>query len=228
MNRSIVTRLVAKDLYFYRWLIAIAVLVGFASIALMGVGPGDSVKTGMNLGVILFMTDVIALGIFIVMFGLFKERQDKSLLFVLSLPVSPMQYGIAKVASALIAFLVPWAVLTAATIALTAASDGAPDGAIPAFAAMMTFFLANFCLLLALVLVTQSERWAIAGILVTNTAVPAFLGVLYRLPDIAAHQQSTTAVWSTTALTIIAVAVAAAALSLGTALYIQSRRRDFV
>ena len=40
---------------------------------------------------------------------------------------------------------------------------------------MLLFFLANFCFLLSVGLVTTSEFWAIAGILGTNTAVPVFM-----------------------------------------------------
>ena len=157
MNRSISGRLIAKDLYLYRWLIIAAVLIGTAALPLMRLGPGDGVRSGVNLGMILFITNVIVLGIFIVMYGVLKERQDKTSLFILSLPVSPMQYTTAKVGAALLAFLAPWLLLTGGTIALILLSDTAPDGGIPSFAAMMTFFLCNFCVLLALVLVTTSE-----------------------------------------------------------------------
>lgn len=228
MNRSIVGRLVAKDLYLQRWLIVAATLAGLVSLPIMQLGPGDGVTTGINLGVILFMTTVIALGIFVVMLGVFRERQDRSLLFVLSLPVSPRQYAIAKTLSALLAFGLPWAVLTFGTAGLVLLSDSAPDGAIPSFVAMMTFLFANFCVLFALVLATTSERWAIAGILVTNTAVPAFLGLVLRLPGVAAHAKAAAPVWSPTVLAIIGIALAVAFAAIAFAILARSRRRDLV
>src|SRR5262245_1361248 len=121
MKRSIVSRLIAKDLYLYRWLIVGALIAGMASLFISRYSGGDNVTTGLNVGILMFMSTVIAFGIAISMIGILKERQDKSQLFVLSLPVSTRQYSIAKVGAALIAFLVPWFVLTAgvfATIAL--------------------------------------------------------------------------------------------------------------
>ena len=87
MNTSVFARLVAKDLYLYRWFALFGTLAGLATLPLMGAGSGMIV----TLGVIGFITNIIVTGVFIVMFGLFKERQEKSLLFVLSLPVSPVQ-----------------------------------------------------------------------------------------------------------------------------------------
>lgn len=226
MSVSITRRLIAKDLYLYRWFVAAALLAGGLAVILMPAKPGDG--DGVNLGFIVFITAVIALGIFIALYGLLKERQDKSLQFVLGLPLSAAQYAAAKVAAALIAFGVPWVILTLGITVLTFASDGAPDGAIPPFLAMMAFFLANFCLLLALVLATMSEAWAIAGILITNTAVPVVLGVIFGLPGIAEQRQQEALVWTPEILAVIVISVAVAVVSLALALYIRSRKRDIL
>jgi ABC-type transport system involved in multi-copper enzyme maturation permease subunit len=223
MNRSIVWRLIAKDLYLYRWLIAGSLLAGFASLPISGAGSATRI-----IGLILFMTSIIALGIFIAMYGVLTERQNKSLLFVLSLPLSPMQYTVAKVAASLIAFLVPWVVLGATAVGVAVAFDPPPDGSIPLTVAMMFFFLANFCVLLALLLITRSEYWAIAGILLTNFGIAAYMNIVSQLPSIAEHNDGPVAVWSTTVLTIIAIEAAVAALSLGLTFYVQARRKDFV
>lgn len=218
MNRSIVGRLVAKDLHLYRWLIAGAVVAGFASLAISTVVPGDNVSTGLNVGILLFITTIITFGIFIAMVGILKERQDRSRLFVLSLPVSPAQYAVAKVAGALVAFLGPWLVLTGGVVLLNLLGGGDP-GKIPTFVVMMTFFLANYCVLVAVVAITLSEVWAIAGILVTNTAVPVFLAWLGGLAATA---------WSPAILSILAVLVGVILLSLALAFTVPARQRDVV
>ena len=222
---SLVGRLVAKDLYFYRWLIVGTLLAGVASLAASRFEDGDGVSTGPNLGILLFMTTVIAFGVSLPMI-LLKEHQTRTSLFVLSLPVSPAQYSFAKVAAALIAFLVPWLGLTAGVVVLTAAS-AAPDGPIPFFVAMMTFFLGNFCVLTALTVITMSELAAIAGILVTNVSVTVFLVVIGRLPGIAEHREGDMAVWSPEILIVLAAELAVILRSLALAFYLPSRRRDF-
>jgi hypothetical protein len=226
-GRSIVGRLVAKDLYLYRWLIAAALVAGAASLVLSGVSEGDNVRTGMNAGFVLFLTTIIAFGIAVAMIGLLRERQEKSQLFVLSLPVSPAQYQAAKVVAALVAFLGPWALLTGGVVALTLGSD-LPDGGIPFFVAMMTFFLGNFCTLLALIAITLSELWAVAGILVTNVSVTFFLARIGSLPEVVAHRNDAAATWGPAILTVLAVEAAWIALALALAFYLPSRRKDLV
>jgi ABC-2 type transport system permease protein len=227
MNRSIVGRLIAKDLYLYRWLIAGALLAAVASLVLSGFDEGDNVRTGLNLGFLLFITTIIAFGIAIAMLVILKERQDRSQLFVLSLPVSTAQYAIAKVLAALAAYLVPWLALTAGVVVLTVAS-GRPHGGIPFFVLMMTLFLGNFCLLMAVIVITMSERWAVAGILLTNVAVTVFLVEIGNLPGVAGRAEDAVATWSPTVLTVLAVEVVWILLSLGLAFALPSRKKDFV
>lgn len=220
MNQSIVRRLIVKDLYLYRWMIIVALVAGIASLFVSGIHE--------TIGVILFLTNMVALGIFIAMYGILVERKEKTLLFVLSLPVSPMQYTTAKILAALIAFLIPWIALLVATVGVNVALDPPPDGNIPFTVAMMTLFLANFCILIALLLITGSEPWAVAGIMVTNFTVPVFMGTVRSLPGIAEYVDGPVAVWSAAILTTLGIQAAAIVLSLGLAFYVQSRRADFI
>jgi len=226
MNRSIAARLIAKDLYLYRWLMVLAVVAGFLSFVVSRFSSGDHVTTGMNAGILLFITTVIAFGISIPMLVL-KERQDKSQLFVLSLPVSPAQYSIAKVGAAVVAFLLPWLTLTGAVVLITVLSDR-PDGGLPFFVLMMTFFFTNFCLLMALTVITMSEMWVVAGILVTNISVPLFLSKVAGHPGIAGRSRDAVAVWSPAFFTILAIELALILASLALAFYIPARNRDFI
>ena len=221
MSKSIVWRLIAKDLYLYRWLIAGTLLVGLASIFVSN--AGGAFRT---IAFILVVTCIVALGVFLGIFCVLTERQTRSVLFVLSLPVSPMQYTTAKVAASLIAFLITWVGLTGTIIWSTIAFDPPPDGSLPSAVAMLLFFLANFCFLLSVGLVTTSEFWAIAGILGTNTAVPVFMTTV--LPVIAVGNDGPVAVWSPAIMTTLAIEVAVIVLSLSIALYVQARRKDHV
>jgi ABC-2 type transport system permease protein len=220
MSASMVRRLVAKDLYLYRWMMVCATAAGFASLFISGIHE--------TIGVILLLTTVVALGVFLAMFGILVEQKEKTLWFVLSLPVSPMQYTIAKITAALIAFIIPWLLLLVTIVAINVAMDPPPDGNLPFTVAMMTLFLANFCVLVALLLVTGSESWAIAGILVTNLSVPVFVDVVRRMPGIGEYVDGPVAVWSPTILAILGIQAAVIALSLGAAFYLQSRKKDFI
>lgn len=220
MNTSMIKRLVTKDLYLYRWFIVGATLAGLASLWV-------SSLHGMT-GLILFMTTIVALGIFIAMYGILVERKERSLLFVLSLPVSPLQYTVAKVLAALIAFLVPVLVLAAVAIGLNLAFDPPPNGEIPTTVTMLGLFVANFCFLVALLLITGAEAMAVAGIVLTNLTIPIFMNTVYGLPGVREYVQGPVAVWSPTILAILGVEALVAVLSLAVAFYVQSRRTDFI
>jgi ABC-type transport system involved in multi-copper enzyme maturation permease subunit len=223
MNGAIVWRLITKDLYLYRWLIAGSLAAGLLSLVIAGINDMSG-----NIGFILLLTSIVALGVFIAIYGILTERKEKTLLFVLSLPISTKQYATSKVAASLIAFLVPWVILTVMIVTLTLAFDPPLDGRLPFTTAMMLFFLANFCVLVALVLSTASEFWAVAGIVVTNLAVSVYLTTVTKLPGIQEHIEGPVAVWSPTILTIIAVEAAVIVISLWLTLFVHSRKKDFI
>jgi hypothetical protein len=223
MNGSIVWRLIAKDLYLYRWLIAGALVAGLASLPVAG-------REGAvgNIGLILMMTAIIAMGIFVAMYGVMTERQSKSLLFVLSLPISPMQYSIAKVTASVIAFSIPWVAVLVTTVGIAVAFEPRPDGHIPFLVALMVFMFANFAFLLMLLLITRSEYWAIAGILGTNFGVAAYMNIVPRVLGLSETTELADAVWSPAILTTIGIEIAVVLLSLAIAFYVQAKRTDHV
>ncbi|MBD8527413.1 ABC-2 transporter permease [Pseudoxanthomonas sp. CAU 1598] len=214
--------LIAKDLRFYRSWIVATVLVGVVALWLSGSSEAGG---GPSFGFILFMTAVIAFGVLLSMLGIYKERQDRSHLFVLSLPITPAQYMTAKVWAATIAFLVPWVVLTGFVL-LSTLLTARPDGGLPFFVALMLFFLLNFFVLLAIVVVSLSEVWSIAAILLTNLTVTPMLSWLYRLTEQAQRAQAADAWWSADVLAVMAAELLLAAIALGLALTLPSRRRD--
>jgi ABC-2 type transport system permease protein len=223
MSNSIMWRLIRKDLYLYRWLIGGALVAGLASLVITGLN--DMSRT---IGFILLLTSIVALGVFIAIYGIMTERKEKTLLFVLSLPISTTQYTVAKVASSLIAFLIPWLVLTVTMVVLTVTIDQALDGRLPFTITMMFFFLANYCVLIAVLLISGTEVWAVVGIVFTNVLVSVYLTTVQRLPGIGEHVDGPIAVWSPTIFTILGLEAAVIVLSLGLTFFIQSRKKDFV
>jgi ABC-type transport system involved in multi-copper enzyme maturation permease subunit len=199
----------------YRWVMVGAVVAGVLSLIVSVADGRDNVTTGLNVGFLLFITTVITFGVIVAMFGILRERQDHSRLFVLSLPISAGQYALAKVTAAVAAFVIPWSLLTAGVLGLTIAT-GQPTDGLPFFLALMLFFLCNFCLLTAVVVVTMSEVWAIVGILVTNTSVTLFV------VNIAAWNVG----WDSTLAAIVAAELTVALSSIAMALYVPSRRHD--
>ncbi len=125
MNSAIIRQLVLADLYLLRWMILGAVAGGAAAIALMPLG-----RVPAYVGSVLLICVLVILNIFLVMSGIVQERKDKVQVFLLSLPISPMQYTAAKIASNAIGFVVPWLLLTAAALVMIRVS-WIPDGIVP-------------------------------------------------------------------------------------------------
>lgn len=226
MSNSMVWRLITKDLYLYRWLIVGALAIGIASLFALGIGASVAGNAGESFGLILLLTSIVALGVFIAIYGILTERKEKTLQFVLSLPISTKQYTTAKVLASLIAFLIPWGVLTVTVVGLTLA--GPEEGRLPFSVAMMFFFLANFCVLLAIVLNAASEFWAVAGIIVTNVSVSLFMTTVTRLPGVREYQEGDVAVWSSSILAVLAIEAAVIVLSIVLAFFVRSRKKDFI
>ena len=222
MSKSITSQLILKDLYLFRWFMVGA--VGGSVIAL--VAP-RMLGVSSDIGLILMLTSIGALAAFIAIYGIMIERKEKSLLFIMSLPVSGTQYAFAKVAAALIAFLVPWLLLFIAVVSLTLGFDSVPNGRLPSTVALMMFLLANFSLLVAVMLTVRSEAGAVAGILLTNIFISVYMTTVYTRPGITQHLAGEAIVWSPTVLGILGGEVAVIVVSLAFAFFIQSRRKDF-
>jgi ABC-type multidrug transport system permease subunit len=222
MSRSIVTRLILKDLFLLRWFIASAVVAGGSALALMPLG---GITT--YVGSVLLICAFIVLNIFLVMSGVVQERKDKVLLFVLSLPVSTTQYLAAKVTANAVAFLVPWLILTAVTFVVIDVT-ALPNGILPYWLAILVYLLAYYLALLGTSLVTDSTGWHAAAITAGNVSVNFLIVFLLGLPSVVANRDAPAAVWTADILTIVAIELAAGAVVLGLGMYFASRRSDFV
>jgi hypothetical protein len=222
MSRSIVTRLILKDLYLVRWIIAGAIVAGGVSLAVMPLS-----RTAGYVGGVSLICALIVLNIFLVMSGVIQERKDKVLLFVLSLPVSTTQYLVAKVVANGLAFVLPWLVLTAGTVAMIDAT-AIPNGILPFWMTVLVYLLIYYCVLLAVALVTDSTGWHAAAITLGNVSVNFLIFFVLGLPSVAANHDAPAAVWTADILAILLVELAVGAAALGLGIAFASRRSDFV
>ena len=64
-----------------------------------------------NIGMLIWLTTIIAFGVMLAMLGIANERKERALQFVLSLPLSHGDYVRTKMLGLMLCFLVPWIVL---------------------------------------------------------------------------------------------------------------------
>lgn len=219
-----VARLVAKDWHFNRGPIAAYVTVGLGSIALLG----QPHEAAFYAGTVLLLTVLIAIGIHLTMSTVVRERQDHTLAFVLSLPVSPHQVTAAKLIANLAIFGTAWLMLVVATLAVIAARAPIPDGLIPYALVVLVQILAGYCLMLAVAIVSESMNWTIGAIVTGNLLLQATLYGTARLPAVAALLKTDTIAWPAPVPAILFGQLAAISCALALTFYLQARKRSFL
>jgi ABC-2 type transport system permease protein len=215
-------KLIAKELYVNRWFIGSGAFAAVVSIAVTTIG-----KMGFNVGALMWLTTIIALGVMLAIYGVMNERKEHTLQFVLSLPISTADYVRAKLIGLLLCYLVPWIVGSAAAVAVVLLTDMA-DGMLPYAVLLCVFMLMNFALILSAVLHATTESIVTASIVVTNMLVSIFMFTVASLPDIGSHMSDARPAWNDTFFTILILELCVLGIALALPFVFAARRRDFL
>lgn len=225
MKGSMIPRLIWKDWQLHR-------KTAIASLGTGAVALGVYLNSGKNLlgllSIVAFFITIVVLSCMIPSACLANERKHHTMAFVMSLPVSPLQYTAAKLASALVLFMLPWLTLVIAGTSIILSRADIPKGLIPVFLALCVLVMAGMSVLAAVSLVAESEGWVILA----NVGVNVSYSFAWVFIAINAHiktaLQSPTPVWDSTILSMLGGEFAFIALVLGLAFFLQSRKRDFI
>jgi ABC-2 type transport system permease protein len=224
MNAQAIQILFLKDLFLGRWPL-FGYLVGGLLSALVTCLPG---QTAGFIGFIMMVTVTIAAGIHLIGVLLLAESADMTRTFVMSLPISLLDYSLAKIAVVLVAFLIPWLGMLACLTVLVFVVPEAKPGILPFLVLMFLFMLAGFSLQLVTAVVTESTGWTIFVVVLGNVLLNLFLKTLNEHPVIASLAKSETLSWPPMVVQIMMIEVGVILVALGVALAFQIRRRDLV
>ena len=216
-------KLIAKDFYLNRWLIVGSTVAGVVALLIAAEG-----KMRFNIGMLMWLTTIVAFGVMLAMFSIGNERKERTLQFVLSLPLSHGDYVRIKVVGLLLCFLVPWTVLSVGAVVLVTVMPNLPDGLLPFAVLLSGFFLANFSFVLCGALHTKSEGLISALITVTNMGITLFIFMVGALPSLNDHLQGPVPVWNSTFWIVLGAEIATLAITLSLPYLVAARRRDFV
>ena len=216
-------KLIAKDFYLYRWLIIGSTAAGLVALAIAAEG-----KMRFNIGMLTWLTTLVAFGVVLAMLAIASERKERQLLFVLSLPLSHGDYIRIRVIGLFLCFLVPWAVLSAGAVTLIAVMPNLPDGLLPFAVLLSGFFLANYSVVLCGALHITSEGVMTLVIIVTNMNVTLFMFMVGALPSLNEHMQGPVPVWNSTFWIVLAAEAVTLVVTLSLPYLVAARRRDFV
>jgi ABC-type Na+ efflux pump permease subunit len=224
MNYSMIKILMFKDWYLQRWSVAASLLGGVVALGIVCTGG----NAAFFMGLLLLITCLIAVGAQLAVATMVNERKEQTLAFVMSLPISYREYTVAKLLGTLLVFMVPWLVLVLGSLALFAVPHGVPHGLLPFAIIMSTEILVSTCLVVCTALVTESQGWTVAAIMVGNIAINVIGYFVAHVAGIAKGMGGSTVSWSSAASTVLLSEFALIALFLILTFFFQSRKIDFL
>jgi ABC-2 type transport system permease protein len=224
VTSSVIGHLILKDWRLNRPLISLCIGVGLIALVIAQYG-GQVVRL---LGSVWFFVSLCILGSMLPGSAILNERKKQTLAFVMSLPVSSVQYAIAKALSTSAMFLVPWLTLLISALVLIEAGQSIPHGTIPMLLIVAMLPLVAFCLICATALVGESEGWLLGASIVCNSSYWFVWYLLARIPSLTANWTGPVAVWNEAAIIVLSAELGSIAFIVGLALFLQSRKRNFI
>lgn len=225
MNSQVILRLIQKDWRLNLPVIVLCTIGGVAALGVLFIGG----QTPIVLGAVFFFISIVFCASFLPMSSIVNERKKQTLAFMMSLPVSPAQYGFAKLISTVGMFLIPWLTLIAAALYTILGRHVLPYGTIPTALILAAVPFIGFCLITGTALVSDSEGWGIAATAVVNSTYwIAWFLLVSHAPSLTATWTSPVVVWNSAAVDTLSAEFGFIALILFLTMLLQSRKRDFV
>ena len=222
MNLQAIRILVLKDLFLSRRPLFAYFVAGLASSAVACLPE----PTLAFVGFILVITVAIAAGIHLIGTLLLAETTDQTRLFVMSLPISLLDYSIGKISVVLTTYLIPWTAMFACLTMATFVLD--KRGSVVVLPAIFLYLLGAFMLQLVTAVVSESVGFTICVMVGCNVGLNVLMMKLFANPEIVAVTKSDVLTWPIIVVQIVAVELVIIAVSLGLAFLFQTRKRDLV
>ena len=222
-NMQMIKRLVIKDWELMKKTIAAYLVAGIVTIGIMGMANA----VAFNVGATLMITLLIVIGARSAIESVVNEKKEQTLPFILSLPVTPQDYAFAKLLSNLLLYVLPWLILVVGMVAVIV-STPIYNGVIPLVVLVSLYIFASYCCYLATALLTYSEGFTIAVMIVTNLLLNGFIIVLLRLPEINQTFEAASASWNSLSVSILLAEIAFIVVTLFLTGYLQKRHTNFL
>ena len=222
MNTQAIRILFLKDLFLSRKPL-FAYFVGGLICAALACTPVEIISFT---GFILAITIAIATGMHLIGSLLLGESSEHTRLFIMSLPVSLLDYSIAKIAVVLTTYLIPWCSMLALFTVLSLIVPGAKPGAVAVVPTIFCYMLAAFTTQVVTAVITESLGWTIGIVVAGNVLLNVFLKTIFENEIISAAAKSDVLTWPPIVLQILAIEIAIVIVAVCVALVFQSRRRD--
>ena len=221
--KPIVYELIRKDWELNRVALGAGIVLGILAIGITCFGGTVLVV----IGVVCFYSVMGVLGSTLPK-NIYDERKNQTMTFIMSLPVSAIEYTIAKMISTIGIFLVFWLTLVGVAATMILTRKEIPDGLIPLMLVLSSLILLGFVLICSVGMVQENESWVIATVILVNVSYSLGWYLLIRIPEIGRDAFHPKIVWNPILVTTLGVEFTLIALLLGLTLLLQARKRDFI
>jgi ABC-2 type transport system permease protein len=208
LNTSVIRLLVFKDWQLFQKQLALYVLAGIVALCFLALAK----PWAFYVGSLMLLIVVVSSACFSISTSLVVERKEQTLAFVMSLPVSPLDFTVSKLVGNLLTFLVPFGVLLAGSLAVVLLTP-LPDGLFVYTLLIFAWLLFAYAVSLAVAMTVESEGWATFAMIGSMVLINPYIMGLGQLDAIRTYTGKDAIVWTTptvaimTTLALLAVAV---------------------
>lgn len=224
MNNLLIKKLVQKDWYLSRPGVYGCLLLGFGGLVGYLLGGFYGVYLGaiaLDIAVVMLMfLQVNAIVIF--------EHKEQTLAFLLSLPVSNLEFTVGKALIGLGSYFFAWLLLYVSAVAVLTIRIDLGNTIIPYFTMLYVGVLMFYCLSFAVAMVTESEALANAALAAGNVIIQVSIGLGMTFSVFQESIKSPTILWNAPVLTALLIEIGVIVLSIAAMFYFQLSKKDFL
>lgn len=221
-NLPLIRLLVVKDWQLFQKQLAAYVLAGIVALALLGLAR----PWAFYLGSLLLIVVLVAASCMSISNSLLVERKEQTLAFVMSLPVSPLDFTLAKMAGNLLTFGVPFLVLLVGTLTVILTTP-LPDGLVVFTTLLYGHILLAYSISLLVAMQVESEGWNVFAMIACNLLINPLIMLLGQVDAIAKPAGGEAIVWNLPALGILSAQLLLSLAALGFTLWWHGRKAAF-
>jgi ABC-2 type transport system permease protein len=222
VNLPVIKRLIAKDWVLFQKQLAAYVTAGIFALCLIGMAKGWS----FYLGSLLLLVVMVGTSCFSISTSLLVERKEHTLAFVMSLPLTPLDFYLAKLLGNLVTFFVPFLIMAVGTLAVIAFTP-LPDGLIVYATLIFGFVVLAYSVSLSVAMAVESEGWNTFAMIGSMVLINPFMMLLGQIPEISRYVSNENIVWSRPAVAILLVQIVASIVVLVVTGRVHCRKRAF-
>ncbi len=222
LNQPLIRLLVVKDWQLFQKQLAAHVLAGIVALALLGLAR----PWAFYLGSLLLIIVLVAGSCMSISNSLLVERKEQTLAFVMSLPVSPLDFTLAKMAGNLLTFGVPYLVLLLGTLVVILTTP-LPDGLVVFSVLLFGHILLAYSVSLMVAMQVESEGWNIFAMIASNLLINPLIMLLGQIDAIAKPAGGEAIVWSLPAVAILSAQLLLSLAALAFTLWWHGRKTAF-